>query len=115
MKEKKSKENYNNIPIEKLWGLNYTLSEIIAGHLKAFLELMTDSEGKCKAIPGNYHHKYGDDAGTQWLNDVRKMIYAFENYSTRHLEHKNISEEELLKRIQEGKHLFIEQFDNLWY
>ena len=46
-----------------------------------------------------------------WLNTIRKMIYAFEEYQRND---KYDIDEEKRERIREGMQLFIDYYRNLW-
>ena len=46
-----------------------------------------------------------------WLNTIRKMIYAFEEYQRND---KYDIDEEKRDRIREGMQMFIDYYRNLW-
>lgn len=86
-----------------------TLARIIANHLRAFLKAQKGPWGGC---PGVIYEKYGSEKCQDvWLNTIRKMIYAFEEYQRND---KYDIDEEKRERIREGMQLFIDYYRNLW-
>lgn len=67
------------------WSLDQTLSPIICAGLKRFHDVLEQKnrEGKCLGIPNEYmkdESKWVTDSDVQdWLDDIKKMMYAFEN------------------------------------
>lgn len=60
----------------------------------------------------NFFEKYGlEKYHDAWLNTIRKMIYAFEEYRRND---KYDIDEEKRERIREGMQLFIDYYRNLW-
>lgn len=58
--------------------LDMTLARIIANHLRAFLKA---EKGPWEGCPGFFVEKYSSEKCHEvWLNIIRKMIYAFEEY-----------------------------------
>lgn len=75
----KCHEGYAEVSYEDVWSLDTRLARIIANHLRAFLKA---EKGPYGGTPGNIVEKYGEDKGyAEWLNIIRRMIYAFEEYS----------------------------------
>ncbi len=118
---------------EDTWGLDVTLSKIIAKHLRAFLAA---SKGPYGGTPGELCTRFGDRAHQEWHNIIRKMIYAFEEYERSKFpivdlfaEEEEDMDEEVLKmeeqqrkeqaedrqrRVKEGMQLFIDYYEHLW-
>lgn len=67
------------------FSLDTTLSPIIYAGLSKFHSVLEQKnrEGKCLGIPNEYMKKEADwvtDSDVQdWLDDIKKMMYAFEN------------------------------------
>lgn len=67
------------------WSLDQTLSPIIYAGLSKFHDVLEQKnrEGKCLGIPNEYMKNEADwvtDSDVQnWLDDINKMMYAFEN------------------------------------
>lgn len=86
-----------------------TLARIIANHLRAFLKAEKGPWGGCLGI---IVEKYGSEkCHDVWLNTIRKMIYAFEEYQWND---KYDIDEEKRDRIREGMQFFIDYYRNLW-
>lgn len=98
----KCKEGYSDVSYEDTWSLDMTLARIIAKHLRAFLNA---EKGPWGGHPGIFVDQ------NAWLNTIRKMIYAFEEYQRND---KYDIEEEKRERIREGMQLFIDYYRNLW-
>lgn len=98
-------EGYDGVAYEDVWNLDIRLSEIIANHLRAFLKA---EKGPYGGVPGILVEKWGEKAYDEWLNIIRKMIYAFEEYL--HTEDKFHAESEKNERIKEGMRLFIDYY-----
>ena len=105
----KCHEGYADVRYEDVWSLDTRLANIIATHLRAFLKAQKGPNGGC---PGEL--ALGADVGVgyqKWLNILRKMIYAFEEYQ-------NVDEwkmdKEIEERIDEGMRLFIRWYKYLW-
>lgn len=106
---KKCNEGYADVSYEDTWCLDMTLARIIANHLRAFLKAEKGPWGGC---PGIFVEKYGSEkCHNAWLNTIRKMIYAFEEYQRND---KYDIDEEKRERIKEGMQLFIDYYRNLW-
>ncbi len=67
------------------WSLDHTLSPIIYAGLSKFHDVLEQKnhEGKCLGVPNEYMKNEADwvtDSDVQdWLDDIKKMMYAFEN------------------------------------
>lgn len=67
------------------FSLDYTLSPIIYAGLSRFHEVLSkrNKEGSCIGIPNEYmkdESEWVTDSDVQdWLDDIKKMMYAFEN------------------------------------
>lgn len=67
------------------WSLDTTLSPIIYAGLSKFHDVLEQKnrEGKCLGIPNEYmknESEWVTDSDIQdWLDDIKKMMYAFEN------------------------------------
>lgn len=70
---------------KETFSLDTTLSPIIYAGLKRFHDVLEQKnrEGKCLGIPNEYMKNEADwvtDSDVQnWLDDIKKMMYAFEN------------------------------------
>ena len=74
---------------------------------------MKAEKGPYGGMPGNIVEKYGEDKGyAEWLNIIRRMIYAFEEY--RRTDQWSEEDAEKRTRIREGMQLFIDHYENLW-
>ena len=101
---------YADVLYEDVWSLYTRLARIIANHLRAFLQA---EKGSCGCIPGSIVEKYGANKGyVEWLNIIRKMIYAFEEYQ--HTDKWSKEDQEKQIRIREGMQLFINHYKDLW-
>lgn len=106
----KCHEGYAGVAYEDVWGLDLTLSRIISAHLRAFLKA---EKGPNAGTPGFLAEEFGCDNGyKKWLEFIRKMIYAFEEYQR--VDNKYNIEPEKEARIREGMQLFIDYFKYLW-
>lgn len=67
------------------FSLDSTLSPIIYAGLKRFHDVLEQKnrEGKCLGVPSEYCAKPEEDVTDEelqyWLDDIKKMMYAFEN------------------------------------
>lgn len=67
------------------WSLDQTLSPIIYAGLKRFHDVLEQKnrEGKCLGVPSEYCSDCEtgptDQEVQNWLDDIKKMMYAFEN------------------------------------
>lgn len=67
------------------WSLDHTLSPIIYAGLSKFHEVLEkrNKEGGCLGVPSEYCANPDVDVTDQevqnWLDDIKKMMYAFEN------------------------------------
>jgi len=67
------------------WSLDHTLSPIIYAGLKKFHDVLEQKnrEGKCLGVPNEYCSDCEtgptDQEVQDWLDDIKKMMYAFEN------------------------------------
>lgn len=106
----KCHEGYAEVSYEDIWSLDTRLARIIANHLRAFLKA---EKGPYGGTPGNIIEKHGEDKGyAEWLNIIRKMIYAFEEYQR--TDQWSEEDAEKRKRIREGMKLFIDHYGDLW-
>ena len=106
----KCHEGYAEVSYEDVWSMDTRLARIIANHLRAFLKA---EKGPYGGTPGNIIEKYGEDKGyAEWLNIIRKMIYAFEEYQR--TDQWSEEDAEKRKRIREGMKLFIDHYGDLW-
>ncbi len=132
LNHKKAEEGYADVSYEDTWNIDDKLATIIAKNLRAFLHCAKKS--RFAGFPSELEKKYGQEEGLkQWYNILRKMIYAFEEYTRKpyldlyvseDLEEEEIDEdkkqkymareEKRQKRIKEGMQLFIDYFNNLW-
>lgn len=101
-------EGYADVAYEDVWNLDGRLAEIIANHLRAFLKA---EKGPYGGTPGIFVEKWGEKAHDEWLNIIRKMIYAFEEYLR--MEDKFYAESGKNERIEEGMQLFIDYYPYL--
>ncbi|MEL5894527.1 hypothetical protein AAE250_13655 [Bacteroides sp. GD17] len=128
-RKEKSSEDYADIGVGNVWSTDITLAKIIADHLRAFLKA-TQGPGAC---PGVLAYQYGIEKGyNEWLNIIRKMIYAFEEYQQIEFafpecDDSNNEEDKASiiadfeasrnykkERIREGMQLFIDYYPYLW-
>jgi len=112
-KSEKKDWGYGNVTYEDCWGLDTKLAGIISEHLRAFLNAEKHSSGA--GFPGKLLDQCGQDhdkAMNRWLNIIRKMIYAFENYNQ--TKYESEEDEQVQVRIREGMQLFIDYFADLW-
>ncbi len=122
----KAREGYSDVLYEDTWSLDSVLAGIIAKHLRAFLK----SVKACGSCPRSLTSKYGERGFEEWLNILRKMIYAFEEYNNKPeigydddkeeggeitQQQWNAKEEERQMRIREGMQLFIDYYSDLWW
>lgn len=108
---KENNEGYAEVQYEDVWNLDTWLARIIAVHLHAFLKAQKGPNGGC---PGTIYERYGENGFKLWLQYIRKMIYAFEEYHN--LKNAINSEEDIedkKARIEEGMTLFIKYFNYL--
>lgn len=79
------------------YNMNVTLADVIAQHLRAFIEC-------------NVSSPVGMD-GDEWAEMLDKMAAAFETYAVKN----GALDEDEKAQVKEGMRLFIEHFDDLWY
>ena len=108
---------YGSVSYEDCWNLHIKLAGIIAEHLHAFLNAEKYSTGR--GFPGQLLDKCGGDddkAMNMWLNIIRKMLYAFENYRMYKYPYEAESKDIIIDndKVKEGMQLFVEYYDNLW-
>ena len=104
---------YGSVTYQDCWSLNTKLSRIIAEHLRAFLNAEKYSTGS--GFPGRLELECGGDddkAMNMWLNIIRKMLYAFENYEQYKYPAAGTPVDE--QKVKEGMQLFVDYFDDLW-
>lgn len=77
--------------------LNVTLANVIAQHLRAFIEC-------------NVSSPVGMD-GDEWAEMLEKMAAAFETYAVKN----GVLDEDEKAQVKEGMRLFVKHFDDLWY
>lgn len=111
------KWGYGSVSYEDCWSLNTKLAGIIAEHLHAFLNAEKYSTGA--GFSSGILQKCGGDekmAMKMWIDIIRKMFYAFENYRLYVYPHENNRTGVIVdkERIKEGMQLFVEYFDDLW-
>ncbi len=124
----KAQEGYSDVSYEDTWSVDETLANIIAKHLRAFLKAIKKSP--YSGFPSEFEDKYGHEQGAkQWQNVLRKMIYAFKEYTRKpnldiYIDDEATSEdirkakeEDAARqvRIKEGMQLFVDYFKNLWW
>ncbi len=124
----KAQEGYSDVSYEDTWSVDETLANIIAKHLQAFLKAIKKSP--YSGFPGEFADKYGHEQGfKEWCNVLRKMIYAFEEYTRKPYldvytdeeataeDIRKADEEEAKRqvRIKEGMQLFVDHFHELWW
>lgn len=112
----KCHEGYADVTYEDVWSLDIRLARLIANHLRAFLKAEKGPHG---GAPGRLARELGTDkAYDRWLNILRKMIYAFEEYQRKDNsatdEADPEKERERKERIRAGMQLFVDYFENLW-
>ena len=108
---KENNEGYAEVQYEDVWNLDTRLARIIAMHLHAFLKAQKGPYGGC---PGTIYEQYGENGFKLWLQYIRKMIYAFEEYpNLKDAKNSDESIEEKKARIKEGMSLFIKYFNYL--
>ncbi len=132
-KQKQAEEGYSDIAYKETWNIDETLAPIIAKHLRAFLQAVKTSP--YAGVPGILSEKYGLERSiAEWHSILRKMIYAFEEYrrtpsydldeeddhelSEEQIEKENSqaeNEKERQRRIKEGRQLFVDYYDWLWW
>ena len=106
----KCHEGYADVTYGDVWDLDTRLARIIANHLRAFLKA---EKGPNSGTPRSIIEKYGKGKGhAEWLNIIRKMIYAFEEYQ--HTDQWSEEDTEKRARIREGMQLFIDHYSGLW-
>lgn len=108
-KEKKRFESYAGITYQDCWNMDLKLSEIIATHLRAFLQAEKSGPG---GYPGIFYSIYGrEDAYREWLSILREMIAAFDSYSASKFNPEKREQEQ--EKIDEGMQLFVKYFSYL--
>ena len=106
----KTHEGYADVDYGDVWSLDERLADIISKHLHAFLKAEKGPNGGC---PGIIVNQVGEGkAHESWLQMIRKMIYAFDEYQS--VPDKFNIEPEKETRIKEGMQLFIDYFKYLW-
>lgn len=110
VRAKKAHDGYEDINYCDVWNLDKRLADIISKHLHAFLKAEKGPNGGCPVIIAN---QVGEEkAHESWLQMIRKMIYAFDEYQS--VPDKYNIEPEKEARIKEGMQLFIDYFKYLW-
>lgn len=128
-RRKSCHSGYSDVSYEDTWSLDTRLAQIIANHLRAFLKAEKGPNG---GYPYEYGEKYGqENAFKEWLNALRKMIFAFEEYYNMKTkvpemeydeefeDYMTVEEDpdkvaEVKARIRSGMQLFIDNFEDLW-
>lgn len=106
----KAHGGYDDIDYCDVWNLDERLADIISKHLHAFLKAEKGPNGGCPRIIVN---QVGEEkAQASWLQIIRKMIYAFDEYQS--VPDKYNIEPDKEARIKEGMQLFIDYFKYLW-
>ena len=106
----KTHEGYSDVDYDDVWSLDERLAGIISKYLHAFLKAEKGPNGGC---PGIIVNQVGEGkAHESWLQMIRKMIYAFDEYQS--VPDKFKIEPEKESRIKEGMQLFIDYFKYLW-
>ena len=106
----KAHEGYADVDYGDVWSLDERLAGIISRHLHAFLKAEKGPNGGCPEIIVN---QVGErKAHESWLQMIRKMIYAFDEYQS--MPDKFNIEPEKDARIKEGMQLFIDYYKYLW-
>ncbi|MBQ8423094.1 MAG: hypothetical protein IJY36_02375 [Coprobacter sp.] len=113
-RQKRYEEGYAEVGYADVWNLDICIARIIATHLHAYLLAV---KGPYGGTPGRLVKKYGhgENAYKKWLQILRKMIYAFEEYPV--LKNMSVDDEtsdEKKARIKEGLHLLAEYLECLW-
>ena len=73
-------EGYADVDYGDVWSLDERLADIISKHLLAFLKAEKGPNGGCPRIIVN---EVGEEkAHESWLQMIRKMIYAFDEYQS---------------------------------
>ena len=107
---KKAHEGYADVDCGDVWSLDERLADIISKHLHGFLKAEKGPNGGC---PGIIVNQFGEEKAYEaWLQMIRKMIYAFDEYQS--VPDKYNIEPEKETRIKEGMRLFIDYFKYLW-
>ena len=76
-KPAKWNEGYAGVTYEDICNLNNHLASIIARHLHAFLKAV---KGPYGGVPGVLANGDSDEAYKRWLQIIRDMIFAFDNF-----------------------------------
>ena len=106
----KTHEGYSDVDYDDVWSLDERLADIISKHLHGFLKAEKGPNGGCPVIIVN---QVGEGkAHESWLQMIRKMIYAFDEYQS--VPDKFNIEPEKDVRIKEGMQLFIDYYKYLW-
>ena len=98
-------EELGGLRYEDLWCLYSRLAGIIGEHLRAFL--VAQKKGPDRGYPASLR------SHDEWLQILRKMIYAFDKYNVPCVNLSELSEEEQA-RVEEGMQLFVKYFRALW-
>lgn len=107
---KRHKSNLELAYYKEMWNLDVQLARIIATHLREFLNALKTQDGRCPGVftEGGCSVEEGH---RMWLNTIRKMIYAFEEYRNSGI---GLVPEEKQERVEEGMRLFIKHYRDLW-
>lgn len=107
-------EGYGDVSYEDVWNLDVRLAGIIANHLRAFLKAMKGPNGGCPSFFTDGGRTF-EEGHQMWLNIIRKMIFAFEEYHncTGGCDYDMLPDEKK-ERINEGMQLFIDYYRCLW-
>ena len=109
-KKNKKFENISDSDYQACWNMDVRLAGIICDYLRMFLQAEKAGPGGCPAI---FESMYGrEKCYKEWLNTIRKMIWAFDQYLA--TKWQIDKEPETQERIEEGMQLFIKYFGYLW-
>lgn len=103
------------------WSLDSTLSPIIYAGLVKFKEVITNKDW-AKGVPAQYVTWGIEDpedgefeaAFNKFLADIDKMIYAFKE-DKHYYKRGSLERLERQKKCEEGRMIFAEMYDTLWW
>ena len=109
-KKDKRFENISESDYQDCWNMDVRLAGIICDNLRMFLQGVKAGP---HGYPGVFQDMYGSENGyKEWLNTIRKMIWAFDQYVV--TKWQSEKDPETQERIEEGMQFFIQYFNNLW-
>ncbi len=94
---------------EDAWNIDVYAAKFLVPRLKMFLKEID----KVGATPGILARQYPDDSYERWREMVKKMLFSFEYYSDVYNRRMNTDEDEI-RRVEEGLSLFAEWYGYLW-